>query len=211
MRFESLGLNPAPWNKDAFRPFRLQRFAPSHPAAGPNFSPYGSRLLRQSRQKGGSIRRQTSRRSRGGRPALGEAAEDCLKAIHQSATGGEPVAPGALAAVLRVTPAAVTKMLRRLSALRLVDHPRYRGARLTPAGRRVAAEILRHHRLLELYLSQALGYPLDRVHAEAEVLEHAISEDFEERIDRLLGHPTLDPHGHPIPPRAGRKSHKRRR
>jgi DtxR family Mn-dependent transcriptional regulator len=183
----------------------LQRFAQNRPDCRDRiFPPRGSPLLRQSKQEGGSIRRQTSRRSRGARPALGEAAEDCLKAIHQSATGGEPVAPGALAAVLRVTPAAVTKMLRRLSALRLVDHPRYRGARLTPAGRRVAAEILRHHRLLELYLNQALGYPLDRVHAEAEVLEHAISEDFEERMDRFLGHPTLDPHGHPIPPREGK-------
>lgn len=102
-------------------------------------------------------------------------------------------------------------MLRRLSALRLVDHPRYRGVRLTPTGRRVAAEILRHHRLLELYLSRALGYPLDRVHAEADALEHAISEDFEERIDRLLGHPTLDPHGHPIPPRAGTGARRSRR
>jgi DtxR family Mn-dependent transcriptional regulator len=175
------------------------------------FSARGSRLLRQSKQEGGSIRRQISRRSWPARPALGEAAEDCLKAIHQSATGGAPVATGALAAVLRVTPAAVTQMLRRLSALRLVDNPRYRGVRLTPAGRRVAAEILRHHRLLELYLSRALGYPLDRVHAEAEVLEHAISEDFEERIDRLLGHPTLDPHGHPIPPREGKSARRARR
>lgn len=94
-------------------------------------------------------------------------------------------------------------MLRRLASLRLVNHSRYRGVRLTMAGRRVALEIVRHHRLLELYLNQALGYPLDRVHDEAEILEHAISEDFEESIDRLLGYPQLDPHGDPIPTRSG--------
>jgi len=94
-------------------------------------------------------------------------------------------------------------MLRRLASLRLVNHSRYRGVRLTPAGRRVALEIVRHHRLIELYLTQALGYPLDRVHDEAEVLEHAISEEFEESIDRLLGYPEVDPHGDPIPTRAG--------
>jgi len=113
------------------------------------------------------------------------------------------VATTAVAAALKVSPAAVTKMLRRLAHLRLVHHSRYRGVRLTPAGRRVALEVVRHHRLLELYLSQALGYPLHRVHAEAEVLEHAISEEFEDSIDRLLGHPQLDPHGDPIPTRSG--------
>ncbi len=102
-----------------------------------------------------------------------------------------------------MSPAAVTKMHRRLSSLRLVHHSRYHGVRLTPAGRRVALEVVRHHRLLELYLSHALGYPLERVHEEAEILEHAISEDFEERIDRLLGHPQVDPHGDPIPTRSG--------
>ena len=117
--------------------------------------------------------------------------------------GETPVSTSALAVALEVSPAAVTKMFRRLSALRLVHHSRYRGVRLTPAGRRVALEIVRHHRLLELYLSHALGYPLERVHAEAEILEHAISEDFEERIDRLLGHPQVDPHGDPIPTRSG--------
>ena len=108
-----------------------------------------------------------------------------------------------LASSLKVSPAAVTKMMRRLTAMRLVNHSRYRGVRLTTAGRKVALEIVRHHRLLELYLTQALGYPLDRVHAEAEILEHAISEDFEESIDRLLGYPELDPHGDPIPTRSG--------
>lgn len=134
---------------------------------------------------------------------MGTAVEDYLKAVYQLSAGDQPVATTAVAAALKVSPAAVTKMLRRLASLRLVNHSRYRGVRLTPAGRRVALEIVRHHRLLELYLNQALGYPLDRVHAEAEILEHAISEDFEESIDRLLGYPRVDPHGDPIPTRAG--------
>ncbi len=129
--------------------------------------------------------------------------EDYLKAIYLLTVNDQPVATTAVAAALKVSAAAVTKMLRRLTSLRLVNHSRYRGVRLTTAGRRVALEIVRHHRLIELYLSQALGYPLERVHAEAEILEHAISEDFEESIDRLLGRPQVDPHGDPIPTRSG--------
>lgn len=134
---------------------------------------------------------------------MGQSVEDYLKAIYLLTEHDEPVATTAVATALEVSPAAVTKMLRRLQQLRLVNHSRYRGVRLTPAGQRVALEVVRHHRLIELYLSQALGYPLDRVHAEAEVLEHAISEEFEESIDRLLGYPQLDPHGDPIPSREG--------
>jgi DtxR family Mn-dependent transcriptional regulator len=90
-------------------------------------------------------------------------------------------------------------MLKRLGALGLVDHAPYRGVALTDAGRRVALEVIRHHRLLEQYLAESLGVPLDEVHAEADRLEHKLSEKVERRIDVLLGHPTHDPHGHPIP------------
>ena len=100
---------------------------------------------------------------------------------------------------LNVTAASATNMLKRLDGLGLVRHLPYKGVELTEAGRKVALEVIRHHRLLETYLAEALGMPWDRVHAEAEVLEHVISEELEDRIAALLGHPTLDPHGHPIP------------
>ena len=160
-------------------------------------------MARPTRRKEAVIPRTTNAHKKPTRVPLGQAVEDYLKAIYQLSVGDQPVATTAVASALKVSPAAVTKMLRRLGSLRLVNHSRYRGARLTTAGRRVALEIVRHHRLLELYLSQALGYPLDRVHAEAEILEHAISEDFEESIDRLLGYPQVDPHGDPIPTRSG--------
>jgi DtxR family Mn-dependent transcriptional regulator len=92
-------------------------------------------------------------------------------------------------------------MLKRLDAMGLVAYTRYRGVELTDAGRKIALEVLRHHRLLETYLAEALGVPWERVHDEAEVLEHVLSEDLEERIAVLLGDPTTDPHGHPIPTR----------
>ena len=92
-------------------------------------------------------------------------------------------------------------MLRKLSSLGLVEHERYRGARLTDEGRRVALEVIRHHRLLEAFLVEYLGMTWDEVHAEAEVLEHALSEQLEELIARKLGDPTVDPHGDPIPTR----------
>jgi DtxR family Mn-dependent transcriptional regulator len=90
-------------------------------------------------------------------------------------------------------------MLKKLASVGLVRHIPYRGASLTDSGRKVALEVIRHHRLLETYLAEALGMPWDRVHAEAEVLEHVLSEELEDRIAALLGHPTADPHGHPIP------------
>jgi DtxR family transcriptional regulator, Mn-dependent transcriptional regulator len=105
----------------------------------------------------------------------------------------------ALAERLGITPGSVSAMLRKLDELGLISHAPYRGMRLTAQGRRIALEVIRHHRLLESYLAQALGMPWDRVHAEAEVLEHVLSEDLEALIAAKLGHPTVDPHGDPIP------------
>jgi len=136
------------------------------------------------------------------RPPLSEAQEDYLKHLYalEEALKG-PVPTQALAERLGVKPPSVTEMLKKLSALGLVEHLPYRGARLTEAGRRVALEVLRHHRLLETYLHQALGYGWEEVHQEAERLEHVISEALEERIAEALGHPPFDPHGDPIPTR----------
>ncbi len=130
-----------------------------------------------------------------------EAIEDYAKAIYalQRRAEGHPVATNDLAERLRVTPASVSAMLKKLDERGLVEHVPYRGVLLTPAGERVALEVLRHHRLLELYLAEHLGVPWDRVHEEAEALEHVISEDLEARIAAKLGQPTHDPHGDPIP------------
>jgi DtxR family Mn-dependent transcriptional regulator len=130
-----------------------------------------------------------------------EAIEDYAKAIYalQRRADGHPVATNDLAERLRVTPASVSAMLKKLDERGLVEHVPYRGVLLTPAGERVALEVLRHHRLLELYLAEHLGVPWDRVHDEAEALEHVISEDLEARIAAKLGEPTHDPHGDPIP------------
>jgi DtxR family Mn-dependent transcriptional regulator len=131
-----------------------------------------------------------------------QAVEDYAKAIYALAQRGEgPVGTTALAERLGVSPASVTAMLKRMHEMKLVTHEPYRGVTLTPAGDRVALEIMRHHRLLEAYLSEALGMPWDRVHDEAEVLEHYISEELEERIASALGDPNRDPHGDPIPDR----------
>ncbi len=133
-----------------------------------------------------------------GRPS--EAIEDYAKAIYALARRGDgTVSNNALAERLGVTPGSASAMVRKLADRGLVEHVPYRGVALTPAGERVALEVLRHHRLLELYLAEALGVPWDRVHDEAEALEHVISEDLEERIAAKLGHPTHDPHGDPIP------------
>jgi DtxR family transcriptional regulator, Mn-dependent transcriptional regulator len=131
-----------------------------------------------------------------------EAIEDYAKAIYalqRRAAGAEGVSTNDLAERLRVTPASVSAMLKKLAERGLAVHERYKGVVLTPEGERVALEVLRHHRLLELYLSEQLGVPWDRVHEEAEALEHVISEDLEARIAAKLGHPTHDPHGDPIP------------
>ena len=134
--------------------------------------------------------------------AVSAAVEDYAKAIYalQVAAGG-PVTNNALAERLGVSAASASNMVKKLQGLDLVEHLPYRGVELTPAGRRVALEVLRHHRLLELYLAQSLGVPWDRVHDEAEVLEHHISEELEELIANALGNPTHDPHGDPIPTR----------
>jgi DtxR family Mn-dependent transcriptional regulator len=109
------------------------------------------------------------------------------------------VSTNALAERLRITPGSVSAMLNKLDELGLTTHVPYRGVRLTPAGRRLALEVIRHHRLLESFLADSLGMPWDRVHAEAEILEHVLSEDLEQLIARQLGDPTVDPHGDPIP------------
>src|SRR6266550_7090993 len=124
------------------------------------------------------------------------AVEDYAKAIYAlERRSGGAVSTNALADRLEVTPASASGMVRRLGELGLVTHEPYRGVQLTAEGARVALEVLRHHRLLELYLAQSLGVPWDRVHDEAEVLEHHISEELEELIAEKLGNPTRDPHG----------------
>jgi DtxR family transcriptional regulator, Mn-dependent transcriptional regulator len=129
-----------------------------------------------------------------------EAIEDYAKAIYALASRSSgPVGTSDLARRLAVTPATATAMLKRLDDRGLVRHQPYRGVTLTPAGERVALEVIRHHRLIESFLADALGMPWDRVHAEAEVLEHYISEDLEELIAAKLGQPSHDPHGDPIP------------
>jgi DtxR family transcriptional regulator, Mn-dependent transcriptional regulator len=128
------------------------------------------------------------------------AVEDYCKAIYTLQSRGEtPVSTNALAQRLQITPGSVSAMLKRLDGEGLIARVPYRGVRLTPAGRRVALEVIRHHRLLELFLAETLQMPWDRVHAEAEVLEHVLSEELEELIAAKLGDPTRDPHGDPIP------------
>jgi DtxR family Mn-dependent transcriptional regulator len=134
--------------------------------------------------------------------SFSSAIEDYAKAIYSlQLRGAEAVSTNALADRLGVTPGSASGMVKRLGELGLVDHAPYKGVTLTDEGRRVALEVLRHHRLLELYLVRTLGVPWDRVHAEAEVLEHVLSEELEEAIAAKLGDPTHDPHGDPIPTR----------
>lgn len=129
-----------------------------------------------------------------------EAVEDYAKALHALAQRCEgPVTTSALAERLGVSAGSVTSMLKKMDDLGLVRHEPYKGALLTERGERVALEVIRHHRLLESYLAEVLGMPWDRVHDEAEVLEHYISEELEERIADALGDPRHDPHGDPIP------------
>jgi DtxR family Mn-dependent transcriptional regulator len=132
------------------------------------------------------------------------AVQDYAKAIYSlSRRGSETVATSALADRLGVSPASASAMAKRLAELGLVSHEPYHGVRLTDSGEKLALVVIRHHRLLELYLAEALGMPWDRVHDEAEVLEHAISEEVSELIAAKLGDPTHDPHGDPIPSRDG--------
>jgi DtxR family Mn-dependent transcriptional regulator len=131
-----------------------------------------------------------------------KAVEDYAKAIYTlQHRGGGTVGTSALAERLGLSPASVTAMLKRMDEMKLVAYEPYRGVTLTATGEKVALEVMRHHRLLEAYLAEALGMPWDRVHDEAEVLEHYISEELEELIAAALGDPSRDPHGDPIPDR----------
>jgi len=133
-------------------------------------------------------------------PRFSDAIQNYAKAIYAlEQRGGGAVTNNALAERLGVTPASASSMVKKLDELGLVRHLPYKGVKLTAGGRRVALEVLRHHRLLELYLAKSLGVPWDRVHDEAEVLEHVLSEELEELIAAKLGNPTHDPHGDPIP------------
>ena len=128
---------------------------------------------------------------------------DCLKLIHALQERGQKVSTSTVSEHLGVSDATATMMFKDFAAVGWVEHVPYRGVRLTPLGERKAMEVIRHHRLLELYLARELGYSWDKVHAEADRLEHVISEEFEDKLDELLGYPTVDPHGDPIPGKDG--------
>jgi DtxR family Mn-dependent transcriptional regulator len=135
--------------------------------------------------------------------ALSPAVEDYLKSIYELERDEGRAVTTLLAERMGVTPASATGMVKKLAALKLVRHVPYQGVVLTRAGQKIALEVLRHHRLVELYLAEALGYSWDRVHEEADRLEHVISEELEDRMFEALGRPTRDPHGEPIPTRKG--------
>ncbi len=139
--------------------------------------------------------------SRASHTGASEAEEDYVKAIYalQGRTGGRPVSTTHLAERLTVTPGSASAMITKLARRGLAQHTPYKGVTLTAAGERVALEVMRHHRLLELYLSEHLDMPWERIHSEADRLEHVLSEELEARIAAKLGHPTHDPHGDPIP------------
>src|SRR5712692_1103324 len=138
------------------------------------------------------------------RSAFTRSQEDYLKALYLLHGDQRPVPTRELAQRLGISSPSVSEMVTRLSAQGLVEHDRYRGQQLTRDGRKVALELVRHHRLLEMFLVQVLGYSWDEVHDEAERLEHVISERMEQRIFELLGRPELDPHGHAIPTLGGK-------
>jgi DtxR family transcriptional regulator, Mn-dependent transcriptional regulator len=133
------------------------------------------------------------------RAPLSESIQDYLKSVYKLQAADGRVTIGSLARDQAVSPASASAMVKKLAALDLLEHEKYQGARLTDAGERVAIEVIRHHRLLELYLAETLGLHVDDVHDEADRLEHVISEELEARIDKALGYPTHDPHGDPIP------------
>jgi len=130
---------------------------------------------------------------------LSQAIQDYLKVIFTIQEENPVVTTTDIARAMNVSAASVTGMIKRLDRMHLVIHESYKGVTLTESGQKIALEIIRHHRLLETYLREIMGYSWEKMHDEAEHLEHHISEDFEERIDALLGYPTHDPHGHPIP------------
>ena len=133
------------------------------------------------------------------KPDLSAAIQDYLKEIYKLQAGGTKPTTTAIARRMGVAPSSATSMLKKLAALGLVEHSPYRGVELSEAGTKIALEVIRHHRLLEQYLAETLGLPIDAVHAEADRLEHVLSEELEARIDEQLGYPTHDPHGDPIP------------
>src|SRR5687767_7231886 len=136
-------------------------------------------------------------------PELTGPVEDYLKAIFELERTGAPAETNAIAEMLHIAPASVSGMIRRLADQGLITHERYHGANLTPSGRRAALKTLRRHRVIEAYLTSALGYSWDRVHDEAERLEHAASDELIDRMAAAIGEPETDPHGAPIPARDG--------
>lgn len=132
-----------------------------------------------------------------------QAIEDYLKTIYTLSEEESPVSTSRIAEARQVKPASVTSMIQRLAKLNLVDYEKHYGVTLSEAGRQIALEVIRHHRLIELYLMEALGFRWDEVHEQADILEHVISEKLEERIAAALDHPTHDPHGDPIPAKDG--------
>jgi DtxR family Mn-dependent transcriptional regulator len=130
---------------------------------------------------------------------ISNAIQHYLREIYKLGETSDRVSTTALAREMGVSPASASAMVKKLAALALVEHAPYRGVSLTPDGEQVALEVIRHHRLLELYLAQTLGIHVDEVHDEADRLEHVLSEELEARIDEALGFPTHDPHGDPIP------------
>ncbi len=132
------------------------------------------------------------------------AIEDYLKSIYLLSSRSDTVTTSALAASMHVSAASSTNMVKKLAGRKLVRHSPYRGVELTPAGEKIALEVIRHHRLVELFLQQTLGLPWDQVHVEADKLEHVLSDELEDRIAMMLGNPVTDPHGDPIPDKEGR-------
>ncbi|MEM7334147.1 MAG: metal-dependent transcriptional regulator [Chloroflexota bacterium] len=132
-----------------------------------------------------------------------QAIEDYLKTIFNLAQDESPVSTSRIAEAREVKPASATNMIQRLAKLNLVVYEKHRGVTLTDSGKKLALEVIRHHRLLELYLMEALGFSWDEVHEQADILEHVISEKLEERIAQVLNHPEFDPHGDPIPSKDG--------
>jgi DtxR family Mn-dependent transcriptional regulator len=133
------------------------------------------------------------------KPDLSVAIQDYVKEIYKLQASGKRPTTTAIAGAMGVAPSSATSMLKKLAALGLAEHAPYRGVELSEAGTKIALEVIRHHRLLEQYLAETLGLPIDALHEEADRLEHVISEELEARIDEQLGYPTHDPHGDPIP------------
>ncbi|MCH8275654.1 MAG: metal-dependent transcriptional regulator [Armatimonadetes bacterium] len=133
---------------------------------------------------------------------MSPAVQDYLKAVYTMTRSGEPATTKRVAGLLGTSQPAVSKMMRLLAERGWVERTPYYGVRLTDAGEEMALEVIRHHRLIERYLMDHLGFGVDEVHEQAEILEHHISEEFEDRIAELMGHPETCPHGQPIPPKS---------